>query len=79
MVITEMVSSADNIARGFLPGGGLAAGLVAISSKKSLKPKDRSLRSFRSLKYSYGIVFRSLEFSSSESFSALKLSNRVRV
>ena len=44
MVITEMVSSADNIARGFLPGGGLAAGLVAISSKKSLKPKDSSKR-----------------------------------
>ena len=43
MVITEMVSSADNIARGFLPGGGLAAGLVAISSK-SLKPKDSSLQ-----------------------------------
>ena len=41
MVITEMVSSADNIARGFLPGGGLAAGLVAISSK-NLKPKDSS-------------------------------------
>ena len=48
MVITEMVSSADNIARGFLPGGGLAAGLVAISSKKSLKPKDSS-RSRQSL------------------------------
>ena len=38
MVTTEMVSSADDIARGFLSGGGLAAGLVAISSK-SLKPK----------------------------------------
>ena len=38
MVITDKVSSADDIARGFLSGGGLAAGLVAISSK-SLKPK----------------------------------------
>ena len=28
MVITEKVSSADDIARGFLSGGGLAAGLV---------------------------------------------------
>ena len=41
MVITEMVSSADDIARGVLSGGGLAAGLVAISSK-NLKPKDSS-------------------------------------
>ena len=41
MVTTEMVSSADDIARGFLSGGGLAAGLVAISSK-NLKPKDSS-------------------------------------
>jgi len=39
MVITDKVSSADDIARGFLSGGGLAAGLVAISSK-NLKPKD---------------------------------------
>ena len=41
MVITEMVSSADDIARGVLSGGGLAAGLVAISSK-NLKPKYSS-------------------------------------
>ena len=41
MVTTEMVSSADDIARGFLSGGGLAAGLGAISSK-SLKPKNNS-------------------------------------
>ena len=35
MVTTEMVSSADNTARGFLPvtGGGLAAGQDAFSSK----------------------------------------------
>ena len=35
MVTTEMVSSADNTARGFLPmtGGGLAAGQDALSSK----------------------------------------------
>ena len=41
MVITDKVSSADDIARGFLSGGGLAAGLVAISSK-NLKPKYSS-------------------------------------
>ena len=41
MGITDKVSSADDIARGFLSGGGLAAGLVAISSK-NLKPKDSS-------------------------------------
>ena len=35
MVTTEMVSSADNTARVFLPmtGGGLSAGLDAFSSK----------------------------------------------
>ena len=33
MVTTEMVSSTSNTARGFLPGGGLAAGPVATSSK----------------------------------------------
>ena len=42
MVITDKVSSADDIARGFLSGEGLAAGLVAISSK-NLKPKDSSI------------------------------------
>ena len=44
MVTTEMVSSADNTARGFLPmtGGGLAAGLDAFSSKV-LKPKYESV------------------------------------
>ena len=41
MVTTEMVSSADDIARGFLSGGGLAAGLDAFSSK-NLKPKNES-------------------------------------
>ena len=41
MVTTEMVSSADDIARGFLSGGGLAAGLGATSSK-SLKTKNES-------------------------------------
>ena len=32
MVTTEMVSSTSNTARGFLSGGGLAAGPVATSS-----------------------------------------------
>ena len=43
MVTTEMVSSADDIARGFLSmtGGGLAAGLDAFSSKV-LKTKNES-------------------------------------
>ena len=45
MVITDKVSSADDIARGFLSGGGLAAGLVVISSK-SLKPKYSSRAGF---------------------------------
>ena len=47
MVTTEMVSSADNTARGFLPmtGGGLAAGLDAFSSKV-LKTKYESFIGF---------------------------------
>ena len=47
MVTTEMVSSADDIARGFLSmtGGGLAAGLDAFSSKV-LKTKNESGEEF---------------------------------